>query len=633
MCGIFGIFTQVQSEKVKIDSKDFKLFSNIGLKSRIRGVDASGIMFGQSGSNVQVIKGNVDLRKLLKEVSRNSHKSDNNFFVGHTRYATHGTRINQNNNHPVVSQNWLVIHNGWITNFDEIKQNTPLKNWGGANTSVDSFAINSVLEGMLSNSDEFSHQDFSQALNRLKGEISLFAIHKSGRSFLYTNVGNIYIFQTKDRILFASQPEFFQKKHAKFTSQLSIKKVYELPTVKISGSFDVKFMARSEVVDFLPNESSQYDEFELREILIQKLNLLNSSRKELSHCSNCLIPETFPNIKFNSEGECQHCTNYKPTIPMSVKQLSEMLNAASPTRQIVFGLSGGRDSCYLAHLLSTQGFKPIAVTYDWGLISNDARENMANISGILGIEHLLITRNSDLIKKRVRRSLEEVLKSHDYRFIPLLMAGDKFWLRAVQNIAKRRKNLPVVMGMQKYENTGFKTIGLLESDKFYLGNTNSSISLSFAVLIKMVMSYLIWGLRQPSVLPILFTEGLYGFYYYYFFNSKIISPFNLIDYNPNDVESILQINYDYKFNKIGSHNTWRAGDMTSHLYDILYFIKLQFTEQDIMISNLIRSGKITKADGIKRINNLNRANLELVKSYSEYLSIDFSLLLKKIIDF
>jgi hypothetical protein len=52
-----------------------------------------------------------------------------------------------------------------------------------------------------------------------------------------------------------------------------------------------------------------------------------------------------------------------------------------------------------------------------------------------------------------------------------------------------------------------------------------------------------------------------------------------------------------------------------------------------MISNLVRSGKLTKADGINRIDNLNRINLDLLKEYSEYLSLDFSLLLKKIIDF
>ncbi len=633
MCGIFGIFSQAQSKKVFLDSKDFKLFSDIGFQSRRRGVDASGVMFAHSGSNVQVIKGNVDFRMLVKDVSKNFYETNNNFFVGHTRYATHGTKINQNNNHPIVSQNWLVIHNGWITNFDQIKLNAPLINGMGADTSVDSFAINLVLESSLSNSDKFSHQDFEQALKKLKGEISLFAIHKSGRSFLYTNVGNVYIVQTKDRILFASEPEFFQKKHVKHASQLSTNKVYELPTVVISGAFDVIPIAKFEVVDFPPNELSHYDEFELREILSRKINFLNSNRQKLTRCSNCLIPETFPNVRFDLRGECQHCINYKPIIPKSLQELCENLNDASPTRQLVFGLSGGRDSCYLAHLLVTQGFKPIAVTYDWGLISNDARENMANICGTLGIEHVLIARNSDLVKKRVRKSLEQVLKSHDYGFIPLLMAGDKSWLREVKKIAQRRYNLPVLMGMQKYENTGFKTIGLLESNKFFLSNTNSSINLSIRVLIKMIMRYSIWGLRNPSILPVLFTEGLFGFFNYYFFNSKIIIPFNLIDYDPDSVESILRVNYDFKFNKIDSHNTWRAGDMTSHLYDILYFIKLQFSEQDIMISNLVRSGKLTKADGINRINNLNRINLDLLKEYSEYLSLDFSLLLKKIIDF
>ena len=52
-----------------------------------------------------------------------------------------------------------------------------------------------------------------------------------------------------------------------------------------------------------------------------------------------------------------------------------------------------------------------------------------------------------------------------------------------------------------------------------------------------------------------------------------------------------------------------------------------------MISNLVRAGKLTKMEAIYRIDNLNRVNLELLKDYSDYLSVDFSLLLKKIIDF
>ena len=41
---------------------------------------------------------------------------------------------------------------------------------------------------------------------------------------------------------------------------------------------------------------------------------------------------------------------------------------------------------------------PIAITYDWGMVTDLARRNQARICGALGIEHVIVA--ADIPKKR-----------------------------------------------------------------------------------------------------------------------------------------------------------------------------------------------------------------------------------------
>ena len=46
--------------------------------------------------------------------------------------------------------------------------------------------------------------------------------------------------------------------------------------------------------------------------------------------------------------------------------------------------SGGRDSMYVMHVIKKElGLNPIAFTYDWGMVTDLARRNIARICGNL----------------------------------------------------------------------------------------------------------------------------------------------------------------------------------------------------------------------------------------------------------
>ena len=47
--------------------------------------------------------------------------NDTSIALGHTRWATHGN-VNIENAHPIISENKVVVHNGIIENYLELKE-------------------------------------------------------------------------------------------------------------------------------------------------------------------------------------------------------------------------------------------------------------------------------------------------------------------------------------------------------------------------------------------------------------------------------------------------------------------------------------------------------------------------------
>ena len=62
----------------------------------------------------------------------------------------------------------------------------------------------------------------------------------------------------------------------------------------------------------------------------------------MKRCSRCLLPETYPNIRYNEDGVCNYCLSYTPIEYKGETKLEELLDT-SRNRNIVV-VSGGRDS-------------------------------------------------------------------------------------------------------------------------------------------------------------------------------------------------------------------------------------------------------------------------------------------------
>jgi len=117
-------------------------------------------------------------------------------------------------------------------------------------------------------------------------------------------------------------------------------------------------------------------------------------------CKRCVMDTTDPEIYFDENGYCNHCTN-------SIKQLSEIFFIDANIKKeklneivthikdegkgckydCIIGLSGGVDSSYLAYVAVKQlGLRPLAIHLDNGWNSELAVKNIDNIINKLNID-------------------------------------------------------------------------------------------------------------------------------------------------------------------------------------------------------------------------------------------------------
>ena len=108
MCGIIGYIGNNRSVDIVME----------GLKSlEYRGYDSAGVAYLQDNAiEIKRCEGKIrDLANILDKTGLGS-----NLAIGHTRWATHG-KPSENNAHPHRSGPVVIVHNGIIENYMEIK--------------------------------------------------------------------------------------------------------------------------------------------------------------------------------------------------------------------------------------------------------------------------------------------------------------------------------------------------------------------------------------------------------------------------------------------------------------------------------------------------------------------------------
>ncbi len=128
-------------------------------------------------------------------------------------------------------------------------------------------------------------------------------------------------------------------------------------------------------------------------------------------CSTCVLPENFPSLRMDSEGVCNYCRAYRGDLHREeykarYRHRFEQLvqdKAGRSEYDIIVAYSGGKDSTFTLDLLKRQyGLHIMAFTFDNGFVSQRAFANMQSVTERLGVDHLLFKPDFQMLKKVFR---------------------------------------------------------------------------------------------------------------------------------------------------------------------------------------------------------------------------------------
>ena len=664
MCGIFGIIT---SENSQYNSKFlYNSFKTLALLSESRGKDSSGICYNKNNS-IEVVKGPVKISKLFKDRNTqlnltDSFKNTNSdrYAFGHARLVTNGTQLNDVNNQPIIKDGIVGIHNGIIVNADELWNKHPEIE---RKLEIDTEVLLSLIRNNINQKIPLE-ESVSIATNEVYGTIASALVFNDLNYFvLATNNGSLYtLHNNKDILFFASEKYILNSLANKINlskiGDFEIKQIFpnygltinldqfNIHPFSLKNSENKTELVKTHLPIPINTAIVNSNENQLSTVIdLNYIHLNNNADKEksilqypidkikqLKRCTKCLLPETFPFIEYDEHGVCNYCKNYKkknlPKTLNELKKLVEPYRSKNGKPDVLIPYSGGRDSTYVLHTVKEElGLNPIAYTYDWGMVTDLARRNIARICGKLGIENIIVAANIHWKRENIRKNISAWLKNPALGMIPLFMAGDKFFFYYAHKIKKQVGIDLEIWGINELENTNFKTgfAGLkpqFDKKRIYSLSLKNQLKL-FSFVGKNL-------LKSPGYFNQSMLDSLGSF------ASRYLTPkphyyhlFDYVQWNEKEIENTIIGNYDWE-KAVDTNSTWRIGDGTASFYNYIYTLVAGFSENHTFRSNQIREGMISREEALRKIYEENQPRYNSLKWYLEIVSLDYERVIKTI---
>lgn len=575
--------------------------------------------------------------------------------LAHSRLVTNGPAELPQNNQPVRVAQVTMIHNGICVNVEELWASHPnLRRSAEVDTEVMAALIDAAVRGGATPADA-TRGMYAQ----LKGAASIAWVHDGADEVvLATNTGDLYFSDLTDQgyLAFASERYILETALARSDGTAAAE---WLPPGHglIVGTTSVSALQRF-VFDGPVSESDAARPDPARRVASVHVDLVcgvaraglvssysadetllryrESSLRELRRCSRCVLPETFPFIEFDDVGVCNYCRSYRPRYANMhpVETRREFIRSLERYRRrngepdAIVAFSGGRDSSYGLHLIKKEfGLTPITFTYDWGMVTDLARRNVARICGQLGIQNILVS--ADIAQKRdnIRRNVAAWLRKPDLGLVPLFMAGDKHFFKVVNQL-KRQTGISLDLWCANpLENTDFKAGFCGVAPDFDKKRVDY---LSLGRKVRLAAYYGLSFIRNPGYLnrSLADTAGAFMAYYveprrdFYFIFDHFV-------WEEKEVNDVLLSEYEWELAP-DTTSTWRIGDGTAPFYNYIYVTARGFSEFDTFRSNQIREGHISRDEALASVLSENRPRAQSLRWYLETIGLDFDTTIRRI---
>ncbi len=135
----------------------------------------------------------------------------------------------------------------------------------------------------------------------------------------------------------------------------------------------------------------------------------------MKFCTQCVMPDTKPDLGFNADGVCSACESYNNRTEVDwdsravelEKLLSKYRSKDGSRWDCIVPVSGGKDSTFQVIKMLELGMNPLCVTSTTCDLSDLGRRNIENIKK-LGVDYMEFTPNPNVRKKLNRIGLTQV---------------------------------------------------------------------------------------------------------------------------------------------------------------------------------------------------------------------------------
>lgn len=644
MCGIFGVV-------YGRDARIHPAFASTVVEtlfrcSESRGKEAAGLAV-YDGRSINVLKqaGSVDhflahpkYRELMDAaltewaVANREGRPAALAMTGHSRLVTNGAQTEGDNNQPVVARGAVLIHNGIIVNESELwRRNPDLERKADVDTEV----LANLLRKHFDQSGDVvwaTRRTFSE----IEGAASVACFLDDVKQLLLaTNTGSLFTVSNEQRTFLAFASERFilqrllEEAHVEeHVGKCSIEQLsagngvlVDLHTV---GTHAFNSLGKPvAAAASAPRESAQRERVEIVDH--------TKSTKSLKRCKKCILPETYPFMKFDAEGVCQYCRRWKT---IAVKGEEALFKKVEPYRSkdgkpdVIVAFSGGRDSAYGLHYVKKKlGMNPVAFTYDWGLVTDLARRNQARLCGKLGVEHIL--RSADIPTKRryVRKNVEAWLRKPELGMVTLFTAGDKQFYKYARDLRKETGiKLVIFCTGNMIEDTPYKT-GLCGIDEQDHGMTLTG--LHFSDEMRLLWYYFVNYLKNPGYWNESLWDTLDAYYQTFVVKDDFLYLFHYLKWEEEEIVGTIRREYDWEV-ATDTTTTWRIGDGTAPFYNYIYMTMAGFSEDEVMLSNMIREGVLTREKALAKAAEFNKPRWPTLREYAQIVGFNLEEAIQRI---
>jgi hypothetical protein len=167
-------------------------------------------------------------------------------------------------------------------------------------------------------------------------------------------------------------------------------------------------------------------------------------------CKKCVLPETYPGIKFDEEGVCNFCNEHHQRGKEKQEELfsseEELISSLQKYKDlkndydVLVPVSGGVDSCCaLIKIRETFGLNPLVFHNDHGYEENTASENVKKLCKSLDVDLVIWQHDFEFMKKLWRFVIRSQVKGINICYV----CGNMIYLNAVEMAHKFR--IPLII--------------------------------------------------------------------------------------------------------------------------------------------------------------------------------------------